>query len=579
MPLLQYKGLATEARKEDRVINTRRDFLKNSALAAALTGLGRNAPTLAQVTDSSATSAEGSYDVLVYGATASGVMASIGAAHEGARVVLLTPGRHVGGMVSGGLSATDMQRQEYLVGGLTGEFFERVAKHYNRTWSAASSTESDWFFEPHVAEDIFNAWLREAGVLVLFDHAVEEVHKDGTTITGITSENGQTFVAKVYIDASYEGDLMARSGVEYVIGREGRGDFGESLAGRQEICPSFYSQIRVLVPAYDDQGRLLPLMTSGDPGIPGQGDHKVQAYNFRVCLTDQPENLVPFAPPSDYDSRQYILAGLVWQGMDKLGIKLDLPMSPLPHNKYDSNTPWGGIGSNFVGESWEYPDADYAKRKKIWEKHLNYTKGFYYFVANDPSVPQDLRNAMSKFGLPKDEFGDTEHWPHQLYVREGRRMRGEYLMKQSDLQEDRIKYDSIGMGGYNMDMMHVQRIPILHSQFPDRSQYVAMNEGYMTIPVEPYQIAYRALLPQYSQCTNLIVPVCMSATKIAYASLRIEAQYMIMGHAAGTAASMAAKSGVAVQQVPREALQNKLRSQGQILATDRLSPEISLKRM
>jgi hypothetical protein len=319
-------------------------------------------------------------------------------------------------------------------------------------------------------------------------------------------------------------------------------------------------------------------MTPGDPGVPGQADHKIQEYNFRVCLTNRRSNQVPFTPPPDYDPHRYVLAALIWQGMHKQGMKPDFPGERLPEDKFDFNTPWGGVGSNFTGQSWEYPDADYRKRKEIWDAHLNYIKGFYYFLANDPSVPQPWRDEIRKYGLPKDEFVDTDHWPHQLYVREGRRMRGEYGMTQDDLQENRAKYDSIGMGGYNMDILNIQRIPVLITAFPTGTRYVAMNEGYMSVPVEPYQIPYRSLLPQYSQCTNLLVPVCVSATHVAYGSLRIEPQYMIMGHAAGVAAAMAAKGDVAVHQVSIEALQSKLRSQGQILATDHMSPVINLKR-
>ncbi len=482
-------------------------------------------------------------------------------------------------MVTGGLSRTDMERQENLIGGLAGEFFKRVGRHYNRSWSPASSNPDDWTFEPHVAEDTFRSWLKEAGPVVLFEHQLEALGKEGNRIVSLKVENRTEFKGKVFIDASYEGDLMARSSVTYVVGREGRVEFGESFAGRREMAMFDDEQIQVPVPAYDDQGQLLPLMTHGDPGVPGEADHKIQEYNFRVCLTSRKENQVPFAPPADYDPSRYILAALIWQGMHQRGMKPDFPLSPLPNGKFDANTPWGGVGTNFTGESWSYPDADTRKRQEIWDAHLNYIKGFYYFLANDPSVPQSWRDEIRKYGLPKNEFVDTDHWPHQLYVREGRRMRGEYVMRQSDLQEKRTKYDSVGMGGYNMDILNIQRIPVLVTYFPTGTKYIAMNEGYMSVPVEPYQIPYRALLPLYSECINLLVPVCVSATHVAYGSLRIEPQYMLMGHAAGVAAAMAAKSGVAVQQVGIEALQNKLRSQGQILSTDHLSPVINLKRM
>lgn len=558
---------------------SRRDFLKTSALAAAIPALGTNA--LAKVTGSQQTreSEAGTYDVVVYGGTASGVLAAIAAAREGSRVALLVPGKHVGGMVSGGLSRTDMERQENLVGGLAGQFFEWVGKHYNRPWSAASSNADDWTFEPHVAEDIFNAWLKESQVSVLFEHQLASLEKDGNRIINLKTENNAEFRGKSFVDASYEGDVMARAGVSYMVGREARTEFGEPLNGRREMAQFDDEQIQVPVPAYDDSGQLLPLMTHGDPGIPGQADHKIQEYNFRVCLTTRRSNQVPFSAPADYEPHRYILPALIWKGMHARGMKPDFPASPLPEEKYDFNTPWGGVGSNYIGESWAYPDADYGERKKIWDAHLNYLKGFYYFLANDPSVPQPWRDEIRKYGLPKDEFLDTDHWPHQLYVREGRRMRGEYVMKQSDLQENRTKYDSIGMGGYNMDILNIQRIPVLVTYFPTGTKYIAMNEGYMSVPVEPYQIPYRALLPLYSQCTNLLVPVCVSATHVAYGSLRIEAQFMIMGHAAGVAAAMAAQDGTTVQQLSIEALQSKLRKEGQILVTDYMSLPVNLRRM
>jgi FAD dependent oxidoreductase len=558
---------------------SRREFLKSSAMTAALPAFARGElATTAGAKGRDETRMANSCDVLVYGATASGVLAAIACAKEGAKVFLLEPRKHVGGMVSGGLSQTDMERQGNLIGGLAGEFFSRVAQHYHRSWSPASSHADEWTFEPHVAENIFTAWLKEAGVPVFFKHRVEAVRKDKNHIVSLTVGSGAVFNARVYIDASYEGDLMARAGADYTVGREGRGEFGESLAGRREVGPFDGGRIDAPVPAYDDAGKLLPLMTAGDAGVPGQGDHKVQAYNLRVCLTNRDDNQVPFTAPLNYDPHQYILAALVWQTLDRQGNKPHFSHSAIPNAKFDFNTGWGGVDSNFVGANWAYPDADYDNRQEIWDAHYNYVKGFYYFLANDPSVPPRWREEIRKYGLAKDEFVDTEHWPHQLYVREARRMRGEYVMTQSDLQENRTKYDSIGMGGYNMDMMPVQRIPILISKFPTGTRYIAINEGYLSVPVEPYQIPYRALLPLYHECSNLIVSVCVSATKVAYGSLRMESQYMLMGHAAGVAAAEAATGEIPVQRVDIRSLQRKLQSQGQVLSSDYLAPVVNLRR-
>ncbi len=558
---------------------SRREFLKGSALTAALPVLGSAEPAaLAAGKRRDENRVTRSCDVLVYGATAGGVLAAIASATEGARVVLLEPRKHVGGMVSGGLSRTDMDRQENLIGGLAAEFFSRVARHYHRPWSPANSKGADWTFEPHVAENIFTAWLKQAGVAVFFEHRVEAVQKDGNRIASLTAGNGAAFKARVFIDASYEGDLMARAGASYVVGREGRDEFGESLAGRREIAPFDGGGIAAPVPAYDDAGKLLPLMTDADPGVPGQGDRKVQAYNLRVCMTDREDNQVPITEPPGYDPRQYVLAAALWQALDRQGLKPHYAHSRVPNGKFDFNTGWGGINSNFVGANWDYPDAEYGKRQKIRDAHYHYVQGFYYFLGHDPSVPAQWRDEMRKYGLAKDEFVDTDHWPHQLYVREARRLRGEYIMKQSDLQENRTKYDSIGMGGYNIDMMPVQRIPILVSKFPTRTRYTAVNEGYLTVPVEAYQIPYRALLPLYHECANLIVSVCVSASKVAYGSLRMEPQYMLMGHAAGVAAAEAAKREIPVQRLEIETLQRKLQSQGQVLASDFMQPMVNLKR-
>lgn len=558
---------------------SRREFLKGSAVTAALPVLGSAEPAVLAASERrDENRAARSCDVLVYGATASGVLAAIASTTEGARVVLLEPRKHVGGMVSGGLSRTDMDRQENLIGGLAAEFFSRVARHYHRPWSPASSKGADWTFEPHVAENIFTAWLKQAGVTVFFEHRVEAVRKDGNRIASLTAGNGAAFKARVFIDATYEGDLMARAGASYAVGREGRDQFGESLAGRREIAPFDGGGIAAPVPAYDNAGKLLPLMTDADPGVPGQGDRKVQAYNLRVCMTDREDNQVPLTEPPGYDPRQYVLAAALWQALDRQGRKPHCAHSRIPNGKFDFNTGWGGINSNFVGANWDYPDADYGKRQEIWDAHYRYVQGFYYFLGHDPSVPARWRDEMRKYGLAKDEFVDTHHWPHQLYVREARRLRGEYVMKQSDLQENRTKYDSIGMGGYNIDMMPVQRIPVLVSKFPTRTRYTAVNEGYLTVPVEAYQIPYRALLPLYHECSNLIVSVCVSASKVAYGSLRMEPQYMLMGHAAGVAAAEAAKREVPVQRVDIGTLQRSLQSQGQVLASNYVQPMVNLKR-
>lgn len=487
------------------------------------------------------------YDVVVYAATASGAVAAIAAAEEGMRVALLEPGRHVGGVVSGGLGRTDYGNQS-VIGGLALEFFERVGKHYNQPVT--------WFFEPHVAETVFTEWLREAGVDIFFEHRVDSIQKEGTRIVSLKTNNGALFAASVFIDASYEGDLLPRAGVSYRVGREGREEFGESFGGRLEISawPVQFPPIS----ANDEQGKLLPLIYGGDPGRPGDADFKVQTYNFRLCLTHRKDNQVPFPRPPHYNPRRYELLkrDLALRGRD-FNLHSLMIMSSLPNDKVDVNH-GASVSTCYIGANWEYPEADYRRRQEIWEDHKHYTQGFLYFLAHDPSVPKHIQDEINQWGLCRDEFVDTEHWPHQLYIREARRMVGAYFMTEHDLKTSRTKFDSIGMGSYSIDSHHVQRFVS-----PDGT---VVNEGNTNYPVRPYEIPYRALLPRPQECENLLVTVSMSGTHAAYSSIRMEPQYMIMGHSAGVASAMAVKDSVRVQEVDIRKLQHRLKEQKQVLS-------------
>jgi hypothetical protein len=498
-------------------------------------------------------------DVLVYGGTAGGAVAAVAAARGGMDVVLLEPRRHIGGMLSGGLGRTDMDRQEHVIGGMARQFFVEAGRHYGEPIA--------WTFEPKVAERILMAWLRDANVEVLFEHRLDTVSKQANHIVGIKTLNGAEFRAKVFIDSSYEGDLMARAGVSYTVGREGRREYGESLAGRKEIQPGNHQFVAPVSP-YDDGGKLLPYIVSdGDLGEVGSADHKVQAYCFRLCLTDVEANRIRIARPEHYDPARYELLRRYIQSLSvfKEPRRL-LGISRIPNGKTDLNS-GPAVSTNLTGASWPYPEASYERRDEIWREHLTWTQGLLYFMGNDPSVPADVRTEISGWGLARDEFTDTGGWPHQLYVREARRMRGEYVMTQHDLETRRSKYDSIGMGGYNMDVREVQWVAHTVYRFPTPTQEVLM-EGYITVPVEPYEIPYRSLLPRIDEADNLLVISCVSASHMAYSSLRMEPQYMIMGHAAGLAAVVAAASPVAVHKVDLARLQGRLREQGQILSLD-----------
>lgn len=504
----------------------------------------------------------GQFDVMVYGATAGGVTSAVAAARAGSRVALLEPGRHAGGMVSGGLGWTD-RSENPVIGGLAQEFHDLVDAHYGASPGEILGPE------PHVAEAIFREMLAGAGVEVIYDARLREVVREGRSIARVVTTRGQALGARVFIDASYEGDLMAGAGVPYAVGRESRSLYGESWAGRQPIRPDQH-QFPVPVSPFveGDDGPFLPLVHDRSMVAEGDGDGGVQSYCYRLCLTDDPANRVPFPQPDDYDPARYeLLRRLLAAGPGiRLGDLLVLS-GRLPNGKIDVNSK-GPISTDLPdGSAWAYPDADAARREEIVAHHLHYTQGLMYFLANDPGIPAHIREEMTPWGLAADEFTDTGGWPHQLYVRDARRMLGEYVLTQHDLDAGRDHYDTIGMGSYNIDIREVQRVTMAVPRYP-RMALETFNEGYLSAPVPPYGIPYRSLLPRYSECDNLIVPICLSASHVAFSSVRMEPQYMLLGHAAGVAASLAARDGVAVQRVGVDELRHRLLAQGQVLARD-----------
>lgn len=498
------------------------------------------------------------YDLVVYGGTAAGVITAVSAAREGCRTVLLEPLAHLGGMVSGGLSATDYGRKE-VIGGYSLEFFRRLGSHYQMR---RFGQDVAWYFEPHVAEEVFREMADKAGVTVLFRQRLREktgVRKDELRIREIFMEDGSAFEARIFADCSYEGDLMAQAGVSYTWGREGTDQYGESLAGVRERTP--YHQFTVRISPYDEGGKLLPEVSAEPAGRVGAGDRKVQAYNYRMILSVEKSNQVPFPKPTGYDPRRYDLLARMLKAMTvKLGRapRMGEVCNPImiPNGKADANNN-GAFSTDFIGKNYDYPEAGYDQRERIRQAHQDYVAGFFYFLANDPQVPEGLRSEVGGWGLARDEFVDTHNWPHQLYIREARRMVGEFVMTQKDLQTDLVKPDPVGMGSYNSDSHNIQRIVT-----PDGS---VMNEGDMQVAVKPYQIPYRVLVPKRGEVQNLLVPVCFSASHVAYSSLRMEPQYMIMGHAAGIAARMAINGGIAVQDVDTSELTKKLLTQGAVI--------------
>ncbi len=499
-----------------------------------------------------------SYDVIVYGATAGGVTAAVAAAGAGVKVALLEPGRHVGGMVSGGLGWTDLGQRE-VVGGLAYEFYESLGQAYDAPAFAFVGPE------PHVAERVFQERLERAGVEVLFARPLQSVAKSGRRIVSLNAGD-ETLGGTVFVDASYEGDLLAAAGVSYAVGREGVETYGESWAGRQPLRPGQH-QFDVYVSPFANGETLLPLVHDRPLAPVGAADGAVQGYGFRLCLTTRADNRVAFLEPPGYDPERFELLRRYLEAKgDTLHANDLMVLRPnLPNDKADVNSK-GPLSTNLLdGSNWAYPEADFQTRAEIWQRHLHYTQSLLYFLASDASVPRHLRDEFNRWGLCKDEFGDTGHWPHQLYIREARRMKGEYLITQRDLQEERVKYDSVGMGSYHIDIRHTQRV-WEHVHLHPNLVPAAFNEGYLSVPVQPYEIPYRALLPRFGECKNLLVPVCVSASHVAFASLRMEPQYMILGHSAGVAAALAVERGLSVQRVPVAELQERLKNAHQVLS-------------
>lgn len=483
-------------------------------------------------------------DVCVYGATASGVAAAVAAAADGARTTLVDPGRHVGGMVSGGLSWTDVG-DAATIGGFAGRFYAAVAEHYRvPLWGVKGP-------EPHVAEDMLVAALGDVDVR-LEETAVPD--------------------AAVYVDASYEGDLLPRHGVPYAVGRESRELYGERWAGRQPATRPGKHNFDVRLSPFAADVALLPHVRApelDDRGWPldrlGEGDGGLQAYGFRVCLTHRPENRLPLEPPEDYDPSEFELlrrylhaAGDRLRASDLLGLNRDL----LPNGKCDVNS-IGPFSLNVLdGSNRDYPDGDAATRARVRAHHLRYTRAFLHFLAHDEDVPGHIRDELREWGPCADEFVDTDGWPHQLYVRDGRRMLGAHVLTEHDLLDARPQPDAVARGSYNIDLREIERT------WRGLPEYVredaVFNEGYLSVAVPPYPIPYRSLTPRREDATNLLVPVCLSASHIAFGSVRMEPTLMMLGTAAGHAAAQCARRGVAVQDCDVAALQERLREEGQV---------------
>jgi hypothetical protein len=415
-----------------------------------------------------------------------------------------------------------------------------------------------------VAEQVYEAWVKEYKIPIVRNAWLDRekgVQKTGDRIVSIKTLDGKTYQAKMFIDATYEGDLMAAAGVDYHVGRESMRTYDEKWNGVQTGVLHHRHHFGVLktpispyvIPG-DPKSGVLPRISMEPPGQYGEADKKVQAYCFRMCLTQVPANRVPFPKPAAYDPKEYeLLLRIFAAGWRETFNKFD----PIPNAKTDTNN-HGPFSTDNIGRNWDYPEASYARRREIIQEHINYQQGWFYFIANDPRVPEDVRSAMAKWGLAKDEFKDNANWPHQLYVREARRMIGKYVMTENELTKRRPTPESIGMGSYGIDSHNIQR-------YITPEGYV-QNEGDIGVSTNgPYQISYGSLVPKKGQTANLLVPVCLSSSHIAYGSIRMEPVFMILGQSAATAAAMAIDDGISVQDVPYGKLRDRLLADGQVL--------------
>lgn len=519
--------------------------------------------------------------MVVYGGTSAAVMSAVQAARMGRSVVLVCPDRHLGGLSSGGLGYTDSGNKA-VVGGLAREFYHRVHRHYEdpvawkwqtkESWGTkgrgAPAVDGNrptlWLFEPHVAEHVFEGFIRERVIQVVRGRHLDRkggVQRDGKRIVSLTMTSGERFTGRQFIDATYEGDLLAAAGVSYHVGREGNQKYGETWNGVQPNARHHRHRFSILsrpVSPYRIAGEptsgLLREVHRGPPGRVGEPDSRVQAYCFRLCLTDHPDNRVPFAKPASYDADRYELLARVFEtGWREMFQKFDA----IPNRKTDVNN-HGPFSSDYIGGSDAYPEASDDERQKILAEHRTYQEGLFYFMANDSKVPVDVRKQVSQWGLAKDEFVDNGHWPHQIYVREARRMVGEHVVTEHDLFKTRPVPDPVGMGSYALDSHHVQRYVT--------DDGAVENEGDLGISTKgPYAVSARALMPNRSQIENLLVPVCVSSSHAAYGSIRMEPVFMILGQSAATIAVLALERGTSVQEVPYPIVRQRLLADGQIL--------------
>jgi len=519
-----------------------------------------------------------SEDVIIYGGTSTAIATAVQLARMNKNVVIVCPEKHLGGMSASGLGFTDIGDKS-VIGGISREFYQRVYNHYQKddAWkwqpknefgNVGQGTEAIdgdlktmWTFEPHVAEQIFEEFIRENKIKVFRDKWLDRENgvemKDGK-IVSITMLSGEKFIGQIFVDATYEGDLMAAAGVKYHVGREANSVYNEEWNGVH--CNVFHHShnfgnlnISPYIITGDSTSGVLPRISIEPQGEQGSGDKRVQAYNYRLCTTNAEGNIVPFEKPENYDPEQYELLRRVF----KAGRTSMFGGGKIPNNKRDVNNV-GPFSSDNIGMNYEYPEASYEKRREILEEHISYHKGLLYFWGHDESVPEQLRESINKWGLAKDEFQDNGYWPYQIYIREARRMIGEFVMTENEILGKNKVTEPIGMGSYTMDSHNVQRYIT--------SEGYVQNEGDLGVePKQPYQIHLGTILPKKEECKNLIVPSAVSSSHIAFGSIRMEPVFMILGQSAGTIAALAIDKNIGIHELPYDEIKARLMADGQIL--------------
>jgi len=528
------------------------------------------------------------YDLVIYGGTSAGISAAIQASRMGKTVVVIESTNRIGGLTTGGLGQTDIGNKQ-AIGGIAREFYQNVKKYYqqpeNWKWQKSSEykdggqTRTDsgedamWTFEPSAALKILHQMLNQEKNITLV-HNQRLDRKNGVTkkkgvITSVAMESGEIYSGKAFIDATYEGDLMATAGVSYTVGRESNKKYGETLngvhtadtartmtnrLGRNSINHNFVQGVDPYIEKGNPASGLLPFINPKGPGKEGSANKGIQAYCFRMCLTNHPENRIPFEKPANYNELEYELLLRNYEAGEKGFPWIN---SDMPNRKTDTNNRLG-FSTDFIGQNYNYPEASYAEREAIAERHRNYQKGLMWTLAYHPRMAEHIRNEVSRWGMCKDEFTEGNGWQEQLYVREARRMVSDYVMTQYNCEGLSVATDPVSLAAYGMDSHHVQR-------YVTKEGFVK-NEGNVEAPVKgPYPISYRSIVPKEKECKNLLVPVCLSATHIAFGSIRMEPVFMVLGQSAAVAASMAIDKNIPVQQVKYSELQKVLLENKQLL--------------